>query len=334
MLVLVDNMKNLFSSPCLIILLLSCIMTGVPEIKYSSAETSLLTWGYCYHAAPLSGGYLDKNRASLQVIAVTGYRLDAKGRLRQHGRKFTRTLMKRCGSTGITVYPVISFASPAAGTRLLTSGKSAHRAVRSISRLVSSGAEGIHLDFEYLPPRYAPHLERFLKKLRKELPRIHLSMALFPRVDFPRKWSAFHDLPRIAPLIDEAVIMCYDYHRAGSAPGPVTSVAWAEKNIRHYLKHFSPRSLWLGIPAYGYIWPPKERGRVITPASLGRCRTCFRRRDKKSGTLKIIRNRLGKRETGYLSDACTRRKLKSLARRYRLKGTALWRLGLEEPGTL
>ncbi len=154
-------------------------------------------------------------------------------------------------------------------------------------------------------------------------------MAIFPQVKFPARMSRFHDLEIIAHHLDEAVIMCYDYHGAHSGPGPVTDVSWAEENIRHALRFMRPERIWLGIPAYGYLWCGGRTEAISAKRGVPLARSHGAVRHP-SGTLHATFTRGNATCILDLSDKTTREKLASLARRYGLAGIAIWRLGLED----
>ena len=158
---------------------------------------------------------------------------------------------------------------------------------------------------------------------------LFLSMALFPQIGFPAKWAGFHDYARLAPLLDEAVLMCYDLHRRGTVPGPVVSVSWAEENVRHALRHFRPEKLWLGIPAYGYAWTAGGV-EVVSARSGVRKAALYDGVRHESGCLYFEHRRGKETIKTYIADSHTRRELENLALKKKLKGTALWRLGLED----
>ena len=113
---------------------------------------------------------------------------------------------------------------------MLKSGKVRYRAASAVKEMCETyGFPGIHLDFEYFPPEDSFFLALFLKELKDKMKNLVVSMAVFPQAEFPEKWSRFHDLTKISRHLDEIVIMCYDYHRPGTGPGPVTDKNWADK---------------------------------------------------------------------------------------------------------
>lgn len=285
------------------------------------------TWGYIYHGSELDRGYLENVLPGYTVLALTGWKLDAGGNLLQEKTPLMGEVLGIAAREHITVYPVITLQSPVAGTQLLQSKEGVARGLTQIREMIRQyGFTGIHLDFEYLPPSYAQYLGLFLDRARKALPGCALTMAVFPPVDFPPLQAGFHDLEIIAPRLDAMVLMCYDYHRPGTGPGPVTDTAWAERNIFHALRFCKPGRLWLGIPAYGYRWDDRGRATVVT-ARQGAGNGATRH---PSGTLFRLHRADGRTYRTYLADSHTGELLRKLALDYGLAGTALWRLGFEK----
>ncbi len=189
---------------------------------------------------------------------------------------------------------------------------------------------GLHLDFEYLPPDDAQGLATFLGELRPALGGRRLTMAIFPPVDFPGKWSGFHNLDLIGSFLDEIVLMCCDTHRPGTPAGPVVDLEWAERNVSQVLKSVGPEKVWLGVPAYGYDWAGKGGARVISVRDAAKLAEKHHAIGHASGNLYFYyRDQAGTHEV-YVADRETRKRMEALAASFGLKGTALWRLGFEE----
>ena len=174
---------------------------------------------------------------------------------------------------------------------------------------IKHGFPGIHLDFEYLPPEYSKQLGLFLDDLNKEYSGT-ITMAVFPKIGIPEKWSGFHDLAVISPRVDEVVLMCYDLHGSHTGPGPVTDVKWAEKNIKYALSLIEPGRLWLGIPAYGYRWCGKKATALSSRHGVKKAEQHNARRDP-SGTLFY---KSGNSCITYISDSHTRSLLTGLVK--------------------
>jgi len=307
--------------------ILALIMTTFCPSRGAESEKRV----YIYHASSLSARVLKEAPGRYDSIALTGFRITSRGSLVTARGKAMKRILRAVESSGGSWHPVISFASPRDGQKFLKAPPSWQRAVRGIRVLAKKHAlNKIHLDFEYIEGRYAPLLANFLSELKKNMPGLQVSMALFPQVDFSSKWKDFHNPKLLAPLLDEVVIMCYDYHRPGTRPGPVTSLMWAEKNIRYYLRFFSGKKMLLGIPAYGYLWASRRDHITLSARFAAACRTCRKSRHLQSQTLALETTRKGKTYRGFIADQEIRKKLTALARSCGLRGTALWRLGFEE----
>jgi spore germination protein YaaH/putative cell wall-binding protein len=67
-------------------------------------------------------------------------------------------------------------------------------------------------------------------------------------------WAGAYDYSQIANYSDEVVIMTYDEHYAGGAPGPVASAGWVQSVVNYAVKYIPKQKLLLGLAAYGYDW--------------------------------------------------------------------------------
>ena len=50
------------------------------------------------------------------------------------------------------------------------------------------------------------------------------------------------------------VLMTYDEHYFGGAPGSIASMPWVENVLKYATGTISSKKLLLGIPGYGYDW--------------------------------------------------------------------------------
>ncbi|TAL38980.1 MAG: hypothetical protein EPN93_02570 [Spirochaetes bacterium] len=275
--------------------------------------------------------YLESAASRYDVICLTGYYLNARGDLVTSEANVA--LLKRI-SGAKSICPLVTFSSAADGTAMLKSETARENAVARLAALLEKHRlQGIHFDFEYIPPEHAKRLAEFLALARAKLSSegaVRLSMAIFPPVDFPEKWAKFHDLSLIGKHLDEIVLMCYDLNRADTSPGPVTSLQWAERNIDRVARVFPSARTWLGIPAYGYAWPPRGRAQVIAARDAAAESSRYSGKRDSSGTITYSYQGPAGTHRVYFSDAETRRLLAVLAQKKGLAGTALWRLGLED----
>lgn len=279
--------------------------------------------------------YLESAIKSLNVLSVTGFKLTKDGQLHISQPDSQKAIAALAKMNGTEILPLVTLKSSSEGRALLASPKSRKRAVAELTALVGGDYAWVHLDFEYLPPDDVHLLAVFLWEFRSALGGKKLTMAVFPPVDFPEKWSGFHDLKLIGPLVDEVVVMCYDYHRPGTPPGPVTDLKWMERNIKQVLKNLRPEQVWLGVPAYGYDWPKGGKAKVVSARDGVKLAAQHNAVRDASGTLhfQYAQHEHGETHEVYLSDLETRKRMEDMARSYGLKGVALWRLGFEEGST-
>ncbi len=311
--------------------LLQCITLSI-GILTGSTGYPLQFWGYyLINSLPYENhiSYWNNRLNTMDVLCFTGIQIS-------HSRcsipEFTsqQTLFKKAREYGIALIPHITFTSVQDGITFLTLQKNWEATIAALTQAIEKNAwDGIHFDFEYLPPQYAVHYAQFLKKVRATITGTIISAAIFPQVEWNTQYSSFHDLALLSPYLDAIVLMCYDYHNPKTKPGPVTSVSWTRKNIEYALKFFAPNQIWLGVPAYGYIWKNNMYYAVITMRSLPRYLSLYRYYRHNSGTIALTYTHHNDRFVAYVPDSKTHEQLIQLAKKYNLCGISLWRLGFE-----
>ncbi len=290
-----------------------------------------LKWGYILSSSAPDNGELVKYFRKYTVISMTGFRINRDGALKYRFNSIMRRIVKSGEKTGRDIFPLVTFDSTAAGKRVLGSRRLTGISTGNIVKLIDRyGFKGVHIDFEYLPPEYSRSFGKFLRLLKRCMGKRELTAALFPQVDFPGKLSGFHELSLLSPFLDQVVIMCYDLHCSRTGPGPVTGIEWAERNINHFLKFFPAEKIWLGVPGYGYRWTNRKNGKAISSKSASALSGNIKQGRNSSGTIEIRYWKDGREIRIDYSDKKTRQLLEDLSEKYRLKGTALWRLGLED----
>jgi spore germination protein YaaH len=282
---------------------------------------------YYQHAS-----YLNRAFSRLDIVSVTGFRINGVGTLSISIKKgWLDELLQIAKKYNTEIYPLITLRSVSDGRIFLSNSNARKAAIVQINNFLTMyDLQGIHIDFEYLSPDYATKLAAFFREMKPALGERKLTMAVFPSVDFPFKYHGFHNLKLLACHLDEIVLMCYDYHRSGTRAGPVTDLGWAERNVKRTLQFMPPDAVWLGVPAYGYIWDELRRVSVITARRGVELAERYKAVRHRSGTIFIEFRQGGAKKQIYFSDSETRRRMSDLAQRYKLRGTALWRLGFED----
>ena len=102
------------------------------------------------------------------------------------------------------------------------------------------------------------------------------------------------------------------------------------KNIQETLKYIKAEKIWLGVPAYGYMWSGTKKARAISAKSGIKLSKRYGFIRDKSGNMKIKYRKSGREILIFFSDNKMRSLMKELAARYKLAGTAMWRLGFED----
>lgn len=133
----------------------------------------------------------------------------------------------------------------------------------AINLLNSRGGKGINIDFEGMGSSDKVPFKTFMANLCNQVHAANanykVTMALYA-VD----WSTSFDIPSLNTVVDNFIIMGYDYYYSGSAQaGPEAPLYnfqtgynyTLSKSITYYLKQgATPNKLLLGLPWYGREW--------------------------------------------------------------------------------
>ena len=160
-------------------------------------------------------------------------------------------------------------------------------------------------------------------------------MVALPAADFSYDYKYF------ASQADAIILMNYDFHWPTSSAGPIAPQDWFERNIENMVKLVPPDKIVMGIANYGYDWPAKttrdphpvaqavtfQQG-VVTRWNRSRTSSSIR-------TLSIRTIPTKTKTTGFTPSGCSTAsppttRLRA-AERAGVRGTALWRLGMEDP---
>jgi len=199
-------------------------------------------------------------------------------------------------------------------------------AARNIADMVKGGGyQGVDIDFEPPNNALAPELTDFMIDLRDRLPRQDvITMAVVPDS------GGGYDFKTLNPEVTQFVLMSYDEHSQGTAPGPVAALPWVE-NILTRTERFVPaKKIILGIPLYGYAWPVGSTNAATIPFSAVtaamKSRAVTHRSDMESQASYSVNG------TPYIAWWETLAGMKDkiqLAQKDKLEGVALWRLGYQ-----
>lgn len=333
----------------LLILLLAWFLNRVtvplPEkIQSEDATPSLVFNGFYTNGRGPWTSYASLRNHSQYVdeISPLWYRVGKDGNLEEE-IDYEALILAR--ENGIKVIPLAAL-SPA-GKQALLDPAAGKRAAENITRVViEKNYAGINIDFELIRQvgkDYSAEKEgltQFIADMQGKLKphEKRLDISVIPPDQPPSHLAEIYDYSALANLTDRMVLMAYDYRHPRSVPGPVAPLLWAEDNIKALLAAgIKPEKLSLGVATYGYDWPSGSTGGNARPAGeilqsaddLGikvqwdnRWSSPYLKYTDKSGR---------SREAWFESSQTAEEKIR-LAKKYRLIGISVWRLGYEDPG--
>jgi len=203
---------------------------------------------------------------------------------------------------------------------------------RLIAQLISAASpfDGLQIDFENIPARDGAHFLSFLRELRRGLPGKMLTAALKARTK-PLADDVY-DYEKIAPLVDRILIMAYDEHWSGSAPGPIASMAWCRDAARYAQGRIPGGKLIMGAPFYGALWGDERTFRWFFHSGIERIK-------REQGITEITRAdsvpsftyTAPVTFTSYYEDAVSLSRRLEMYRGMGITRIGFWRLGQEDP---
>ena len=126
---------------------------------------------------------------------------------------------------------------------------------------VGESFDGIQIDFESIARDDAAFFFDFLKELKARMPvGKRLSIAVPARTELI---ADAYDYSRIAPLVDQMVIMAYDEHWSTSSPGPVASLPWCARVVDYAKSAVGVDKIVMGLPLYGRAWQDRRLAKAL-----------------------------------------------------------------------
>jgi MYXO-CTERM domain-containing protein len=141
-------------------------------------------------------------------------------------------------------------------------------AINTLVNMVKDhGAEGLNIDFEFVPKsakaNFVTFMQQLTTRLHNEVPGSHVTLA-GPGID----WSGAYDYDELLTKSDGIMIMYYGCHWVGSANAgplaPLTAGAtWSTKcNLQWVINDYfkwggeeNRKNVIVGLPFYGHRWP-------------------------------------------------------------------------------
>ncbi|MEH7272679.1 glycoside hydrolase family 18 protein [Neobacillus vireti] len=161
--------------------------------------------------------------------------------------------------------------SPELAHQVLNNPAARTNLVNNISYLVTNrGYGGVNIDFERVLAGDRDLFTGFLRELRDRLRPLGrtLTIALPAKTSEEVPWLKGYDYGGIGSVVDFMFIMAYDWHHAGSEPGPVAPITEVRRTVEFAIQYVPRRKIIIGMPLYGYDWIiPYSPGRVAPAIS-------------------------------------------------------------------
>lgn len=297
---------------------------------------------------------LEQNKDTLTDVAPWTWGVTARGELVTvyFDERRLGELLSWAGRNGLKTQALVHNFNPAKGAfdpeladALLSNAAARRAAVQNIVDTAARwGLSGVHVDFEGVPAARRDDLTSFMAELARRAHEhgLEVSMAVPAKTAAAASalWSAAYDYRALAEYVDFLMIMAYDQHWRGGAPGPVAALPWVRDVIEYALDPeggaVPPDKLLLGVPVYGYDWPAGGGWAdavtyAQTMARLGALQA--------HGAGVTVRWHPGHRSpfftysgrTVWYENAHSAAYKLLLAAEYGLGGVAFWRLGQEDP---
>jgi spore germination protein len=257
------------------------------------------------------------------------------------------------------VIPTISQFDPDILSEVLNKNLDKH--VSIIVELVEkNGYEGIDLDYESTYLKDKEKFEEFIRKLSAELKKRnkYFVFTVLPKwsdekiYNFLPQTRQVQDWAFLAQHTDEIRIMGYDYTSQNSlVPGPMSPILWDEAVIKYALTKIPAEKIVLALPLYSHAWPKPIETDPAGPNNdnpiLGSTKNTVSLQhedinlqkpqvtnyvetyDSWNGEIRATyRDSKVERVMYYLNKQAIDQRI-LLAKKYKIKGLAYWRIGGE-----
>jgi cellulose synthase/poly-beta-1,6-N-acetylglucosamine synthase-like glycosyltransferase/spore germination protein YaaH/peptidoglycan/xylan/chitin deacetylase (PgdA/CDA1 family) len=195
---------------------------------------------------------------------------------------------------------------------------------------------GIVVDFESLPKSSQNDFQAFIHELSTDLHSKGMKLMIgLPAADWSYDYKFFSD------QTDAIILMNYDFRWSTSEPGPIAPEDWFERDIDNILKIVPADKIIMGIANYGYDWPAKPKhGPQPAAESLSFQQGVVTAVESEADitydpdTFNLHYSYSDENDhvhTVWMLDGVTAYNQIRASERAGVQGTALWRLGLEDP---
>ncbi len=250
-----------------------------PNLDTTRAETAALLVRFLqyltttYHSAPLPQPrstapfilgmwYSNSDEAysnllqyggDVNELVYGGYDIVAGGSL--VGYDSPRTLAWAQGHPDVPLWVMVQASSL---TFLGNPGQTAALISNVVGIVQRAGYAGVNFDIEGVPgadrSAYTDFIIQAAAALHAIGAKISVAVPSEQASDLGQWWDEAYDYPALGQVVDQLIMMAYDYHYPGGDPGPISPISWDRAVISYASSVMAPSKVVLGMPVYGYIW--------------------------------------------------------------------------------
>ncbi len=306
----------------------------------SVAAAPIIRWAYYVTYAKDSFTALQANAGALSMVSPYYFELQTDGTIKNFEEPDTNAFLR---AARVKIIPMVKNDAHNAdfAAQIATPELRDKLAATIADLVVSRNYDGINVDFEDVRPEdralLTDTMSRIAAKIRPSGKLVTQAIVGKAR-DSTTGYGGAFDYAALAPSVDYAMIMAYDYHYAGGDPGPVAPIGWVRDTATFAAQTFGAGKVLLGVPLYGYDWDVTSGGTakaVTYPQALERSKRPGATRSvdlaSQSEVVRYTDTGGDQHEVWFESSATFDAKF-ALVRQAGIAGFGLWRIGQEDTG--
>jgi len=218
-----------------------------------AAPPAPFTLGMWYSNTGQAYTNLQEYGTSLNEVIYGGYDITSGGVLQ--GFDSPRTLSWASQHADIPLWVMVQ----ASSLSFLNSSQQSQALLQDLVGIVKrAGYAGVNFDIEGVPAADAQAYTDFITQAAALLhgigAKVSVAVPSETAADLGQWWDAAYNYPALGDVVDQLIMMAYDYHYAGGTPGPISPISWDRAVIAYASSVVQPSKVILGMPVYGYIW--------------------------------------------------------------------------------